>query len=98
MSDPRPAVYSRMCDTCVFRSGNPMHLQPGRLREIVAANLDAGALLICHKTTYGQQAREVACRGFYDAYGDRVNVVRVMNRLAVQSGYASGFQEIEVSS
>lgn len=93
--DPRPRVYSEKCSTCVFRTGNPMHLNEGRLADLVEQNLASGSLLVCHKTTYGQATHEVACRGYFDAYGDRTNVVRVMDRLARLNGLPSGFQEVD---
>ncbi len=93
--DPRPRVFSRKCSTCIFHVGNRMHLNEGALADVVARNLAAGALLICHLTTHSQAAHEVACRGYFDAYGDRTNVVRVMERLALLNGLASAFQEVD---
>jgi hypothetical protein len=29
-------LLSRQCATCIFRRGNPMHLAPNRLRQLVA--------------------------------------------------------------
>jgi hypothetical protein len=78
----RPAVFAERCGTCVFRPGNLLDLRPGRFKSVVDRNLEAGALLPCHETTHGQADREVMCRGFYDAYGEQVNVVRVMDRFA----------------
>lgn len=72
-----------------------MHLNEGRLADLVEQNLASGSLLVCHKTTYGQAAHEVACRGYYDAYGAQTNVVRVMDRLARLNGLPSGFQEVD---
>ena len=95
VSDPRPLVYSEMCETCIFRPGNQMHLKQGRLKGVVDGNLEVGALLMCHKTTFGQKKEEVACRGFYDRYGDRVNVKRVMDRLGRMMGYSGGFREVD---
>lgn len=84
----RPRLFSERCSTCIFRSGNPMRLEEGRLADVVAQNREAGAVLICHKTTYGQapDLGEVMCRGFFDAYGSESNVVRVMERLHALSG------------
>lgn len=90
----KPLVLSEQCSTCVGRPGNPMHLRSGRLRALVRENLDAGALLTCHQTTYGQTEQEAACRWFLDQYGPQVNVVRVMERLAAMLGEASWFQEV----
>jgi hypothetical protein len=61
-----------------------MHLRPGRLAHLIQQNLNAGAALICHQTlSYGAhpEVGEAVCRGFYDAYGDDVNAIRVMHRL-----------------
>lgn len=71
-----------------------MHLRPGRLQDLVRENLDAGALLTCHSTLYRDDVEEAACRGFLDAYGDRVNVVRVMERLAAMLGLDEWYEEV----
>ena len=58
-------VMSARCGTCVFRPGNLMHLEPGRVRELVDDNLDADAALVCHKTLpYGDhpEVGEAICR------------------------------------
>jgi hypothetical protein len=83
-SDGKLRVLSDQCSTCVFRPGNPMHLNPGRLRDLVQQNLAADAALVCHQTlTYGDHPEfgPALCRGFFDAYGQQVNVVRIMGRL-----------------
>lgn len=89
--DPdRPQVLSERCATCVFRPGNLMHLSPGRLAVIIESNVSAGAALICHSTLpYGPhpEVGQAVCRGYYDAYGDSVAVIQVVNRLG-------GFKEI----
>lgn len=79
-------VLSERCATCVFRPGDPMHLRPGRLRELIRDNLAAGALLVCHETTYGQTEEEAMCRGFWDRFREQTNVWRVMERVARLSG------------
>lgn len=94
--DGRPLVYAEQCGTCIYRPGNPMHLRPGALKDFTDSNLQADAVLICHQTTYGQQPQEVVCRGFMDRYAHRVNVVRVMDRLAALYGYDGGFREVSV--
>jgi hypothetical protein len=80
----RPQLLAERCSSCVFRSGNLMHLRPGRLAHLIQQNLDGGAALICHQTlSYGDhpEVGEAVCRGFYDAYGDDVNEIRVMERI-----------------
>lgn len=92
----RPAVWAEKCSTCVFRSGNPMRLAPGRLAEIVEHNRAVGAALICHTTTHGQAAREVVCRGWWDAYPD-TNSLRVVRRLAaLYDEEGDGFDHLPV--
>jgi hypothetical protein len=87
----RPRLLSERCSTCVFHPGNRMHLREGRLQELVRDNVNAGAALTCHQTlTYGEHPGfgEAVCRGFYDAVGDRTNVIRVIHRLG-------GFAEVD---
>lgn len=88
-------MYSRQCETCIFRPGNLMHLRTGRLKDVVESNLSTGTLLTCHETTHGQAEEQVMCRGFFDQYGKKVNVKRVMDRVAALQGYSSGFREVD---
>jgi hypothetical protein len=65
-------VLDEKCITCVFRSGNPMHLEPGYLQGIIRDNVGAGALLTCHKTLpYGDHPEfgPAACHGFWESHG-----------------------------
>lgn len=64
--DGKVHVCSTMCDTCVFRPGNLMSLNPGRLRELIEQNRKAESGLVCHGTL-GTDANAI-CRGFYDRY------------------------------
>lgn len=77
-------VLAEKCDTCVFRSGNPMHLRRGRVKDMVDDALAGGGFITCHKTlTYGEHPEfgEAICRGFFDAHGPRSNVIRCWSRL-----------------
>lgn len=85
-----PGVFKEMCGTCVFRPGNLMQLRPGALKRVVDANLATGTLLMCHTTTHGQAPEEIACKGFFDRYGERQMVVQVINRIG-------SFQEVPLS-
>lgn len=90
MSGGGPRVLSEKCDTCIFRPGNLMRLRPGRVSEMVRESIAGGGSITCHKTLdYGEHPDygEAMCRGFYDAVGERTNVIRVINRLG-------GFQEV----
>lgn len=86
----RPQLLAERCSSCVFRPGNLMRLAPGRLADILDTNRERGTALICHQTlSYGDhpEVGEALCRGFYDAYGDTIAVIQVVNRLG-------GFTEI----
>jgi hypothetical protein len=85
-----PRLCAEKCSTCIFRPGNLMHLQPGRVRQMVRDTLAAGSYITCHATLpYADTGSEPAiCRGFYDAHGPRSNLIRIWGRLG-------GFDEIE---
>ncbi|WP_435204951.1 hypothetical protein [Micromonospora sp. bgisy143] len=72
---------ARECATCIFKPGNPMHLTPGRLKQMVSeAHSDAG-YIICHSTLpyAGSPVPPAVCRGFADHY--RTWQLLVMERL-----------------
>lgn len=81
----RPRLLSRQCPTCILRPGNPMHLRPGRLRDMITAALREGSQgIICHDTlSYGEHPDfgGALCRGFYDQFGPRNNFIRVIERI-----------------
>lgn len=79
-------LMSEKCDTCIFRPGNPMRLQPGRLQDVIRANQEAQTLLTCHKTTYGQHPEigESYCRGYYDSYGERALATRLARTMGLR--------------
>ena len=88
----RPRVLTEQCSTCIGRPGNLMHLQAGRLREMVAGGLADGSQgIICHQTLgYGdhQNFGGALCRWFYDTYGPQNNFIRCIERIG-------GFTEVE---
>lgn len=73
----RVHVMSEMCSTCVFRPGNLMHLNPGRLKDMVDTSIEDGAGITCHKTIHGGHTQEAVCRGFLDKYAQRVPAFRL---------------------
>lgn len=81
----RPRLCEQMCDTCIFRPGNPMRLRPGRVKQMVTDSLGSGGFITCHSTLYGMKnpsrQQEAICRGFFDGYADQSNVLRVWGRL-----------------
>ena len=78
--DGRIYVLSRRCGDCVLRPGNLMHLQPGRLADLVKSNRDADSALTCHQTLpYGgyDDVKPAVCRGYFDAYAAEVTPLRL---------------------
>lgn len=59
-------VCAEMCPTCIFRPGNLMHLEPGRLREMVGQARKDESTIVCHSTL--NTGKEAACRGFFDRF------------------------------
>lgn len=57
-------LCSRMCDTCIFRPGNLMHLPRGRVAEMArSARRDEGQI-VCHATL--DTDAPAICRGYAD--------------------------------
>jgi hypothetical protein len=61
-------VLAEQCQTCIFHPGNPMHLQPGRVKGMVDAALQDQAAITCHSTLYRDDVEPAVCRGFFDKY------------------------------
>lgn len=85
----RTRLLARMCDTCIFRPGNPMHLHPRRLRDLVTQAVTGQGYIVCHSTLPGMADPPVppaVCRGFADRYDTQA--LQIMSRLF-------GFDEID---
>jgi hypothetical protein len=69
-------VCAERCATCVFRPGNLMHLERGRLADMVASarSYDQGGHIICHDTL---DAANAVCRGWFDRYAAADPVFRL---------------------
>ena len=74
----RVFVCRTMRSTCVFRPGNIMRLEPGRLAGMVRAATRAESAIICHSTLDGPNA---VCRGFYDRHP--TSTLQIAERLGV---------------
>jgi hypothetical protein len=62
-------VRATMCETCIFRPGNLMRLEEGRVEGLVKAATEAQSCIPCHKTILGGDRRgEAVCRGFYEKH------------------------------
>lgn len=60
--DGRVFVCEKMCSTCVFRPGNLMHLNPGRVEDMIEEATRNESAIICHSTLEGDNA---VCCGFF---------------------------------
>lgn len=58
-------VCERLCSTCIFRPGNLMHLEPGRVEDMIADAEFTDGTIVCHKTLDGDNA---VCRGFFNQH------------------------------
>lgn len=77
-------VLTEQCSTCVFRAGNLMHLQSGRLKDLVESNRSEDTALTCHQTLeYGDYdvPGNAICRGYFDAYGSEITPLRMAQAL-----------------
>ncbi|MCW6004296.1 hypothetical protein K1W54_06830 [Micromonospora sp. CPCC 205371] len=75
-------LLSRQCATCIFRPGNLMHLQEGRLKDLVAQTRAAESFIVCHSTLPPYpypDAKPAICRGFADRY--TTQALQVIGRL-----------------
>lgn len=58
-------TMAERCDTCIFRPGNLMHLQEGRVQSMVRAAQAGEGHITCHKTLTWKLA--AICRGYIEA-------------------------------
>jgi hypothetical protein len=54
--DGRVHLCRQLCDTCIFRSGNLMHLEPGRIGQMVLDAQRDESAIVCHETLDGDNA------------------------------------------
>lgn len=73
-------VLARRCRSCIFWDDDRMHLGEERTREVIDANVAAGALLTCHDTLpYGRYPEfgPAMCAGFWAAHRGEVAAGRL---------------------
>lgn len=56
-------VASSPCSTCIFRPGNLMHLNPGRVKGMVEDVIREDTYTQCHKTLGGKPGEGMLCHG-----------------------------------
>ena len=58
-------VRGAMCETCIFRPGNLMQLDGGRVAEMVRQADEAGSCIPCHSHLHVGADIEPVCRGYF---------------------------------
>jgi hypothetical protein len=72
-------IKASQCDTCIFRPGNLMHLEPGRVDDMVAEAIAEDGQITCHSTL--DQYKGAICRGFWVQHRDEVWTLRLAEEL-----------------
>jgi hypothetical protein len=74
-------VMSERCDTCIFRPGNLMDLNQGRLADIIESTDRGDTNVICHKSrsVSGDLRQDAWCKGSVDRRAGQM--IRIMDRL-----------------
>lgn len=73
----RVRLMADKCSTCIFRPGNRMDLEPGRVAQMLADVRATDGFVPCHKTI-GTGLPSAICRGSNDAH--RGGLVRLADR------------------
>jgi hypothetical protein len=66
-----PRVLDTKCGTCIFRSGNHMHLPPGTRDRMAHEAIANNSWIVCHDTLPGTGnpvGTQAICRGFFDVH------------------------------
>lgn len=72
-------VKSEMCTTCIFRPGNLMRLDPGRVAGMKRRADESGTCIVCHEDS-GRLSAAV-CRGYYNNHES--NLLEIAERMGV---------------
>lgn len=61
-------VYVRRtrCKTCIFRPGNLMQLEEGRVEQMIVDADEAHSAIPCHSHLHQGAEIEPVCKGYYD--------------------------------
>ena len=77
--DGRVHVMAERCATCIFRPGNLMRLDRGRVADMAATAVQRESVIVCHATLNSDA--NAACRGYWDGYRWRVQALQLAERL-----------------
>lgn len=73
--DGKIFVCREMCETCIFHPGNLMHLQRGRVKDMVTSAIADESAITCHSTL--TKEHQAVCRGYFDRYAQSVFSLRL---------------------
>ncbi len=59
-------VLSARCPTCIFRPGNLMSLERGRVKAMLSEAVANQSVIPCHKTIWDDERQPAVCRGYFD--------------------------------
>lgn len=79
-----PRLCREMCGSCILRpAGEALRLRPGRLKQFLDDVLAQQSFVVCHSSIYlgAPSDKPAICRGFYDRFGERSQMIRVWHRL-----------------
>jgi hypothetical protein len=83
--DGKVHVQARKCSTCIYRPGNLMRLEEGRVASMQSDAVAGEGVIPCHQTiaSYtGEAGEESVCRGFFDVAKHR-GLLAVAERMGV---------------
>ena len=72
-------VLAERCPTCIFRPGNLMNLEAGRVRDMLRECVRRETVIPCHERM--DTAAPAVCRGLFDT--GQVGILQVAERLGV---------------
>lgn len=72
-------VMSEQCSTCIFRPGNLMHLNTGRLADMVSSVKATESYVICHDTLDLPLRKRAICKGSFDRI--KTTIIQLAERM-----------------
>lgn len=76
-------VMREQCSTCIFKPGNLMSLQPGRVAQMVRDAKAGDSVIPCHHTIHVRDERPAICRGYWDRHHTDVWTLRLANDMGI---------------
>jgi hypothetical protein len=78
-------IKKEMCPTCIFRPGNLMFLNPGRVKSMVEECEAKDSYIVCHETLAdwdnGRKEDEAMCAGYLRNHSPQL--LRIGERLGI---------------